>query len=129
MLQHFAVDGEADGELVGVGDFVGGDDGGAERAEGGEAFAHGPLRGSELHVARADIVDDGVAVDVIAPSGGGDAVAALADDEGEFGLIVGLGGVLGSTMGSPGPMMAVWSLKKTTGVVGSAMPDSLAWSR
>ena len=54
-------------ELVRVGDFVGGDDGGTERAEGGKALAHRPLRGGELHVARADVVDDGVAVDVFAP--------------------------------------------------------------
>ena len=67
VLQHFAVDGEADVECVGIGDFVGGDDGWPERAEGGEALAHRPLGARKLHVAGADVVDDGVAVDVITP--------------------------------------------------------------
>src|SRR5580704_1356679 len=93
VLEDFAVDGEADIEDVGIGDFVGGDDGGAEGAEGGEALAHGPLGAGELHVAGADIVDDGVAVDVIAPCGCGYAIAALSDHEGEFSFVVGLGGV------------------------------------
>ena len=34
---------------------------------------------------------DGVAEDVLLPVGGGDLVAGFADDEGEFGLVVGLG--------------------------------------
>lgn len=43
---------------------------------------------------RADVVDDGVAEDVLRPIGGGDAIAGPADD-GEFGLEVGLGRVFG----------------------------------
>ena len=39
VLQDFAVDGEADVERVRVGDFVGGDDGGAHGAEGGKLLA------------------------------------------------------------------------------------------
>ena len=70
-LQDFAVDGEADGKRVWVGDFVGGDDGGTEGAEGGKALGQGPLGRGELDVAGADVVDDGVAVDVVAPGRGG----------------------------------------------------------
>ena len=81
-------------------------------------------------VAGADVVDDGVAVDVFAEVRGGDAEAAFANDEGELGLVEsGWVGLLGSTIASPGPMIAEVSLKNTTGVVGSSIPDSLAWSR
>ena len=86
---------EADGEDVRIGDLVGGDDGRTEWAEGGEALGHGPLRGGELHVAGADVVDDGVAVDMVAPFLGGQAKAAVADDEGDLRLVVRLGGVDG----------------------------------
>jgi hypothetical protein len=48
----------------------------------------GPLRGSELDVARADVVHDGVAKDVLLPVGGGNLVAGFADDNGELGFIV-----------------------------------------
>ena len=125
VLQDFAVDGEADGELMRVGDFVGGDDGGADGAEGGEALAHGPLRGGELHVAGADVVDDGVAVDVVAPSGGGDAIAAVADDEGEFGFVVGLGGVFGQDDGFAGADDGGGQLEEDDGVWGC--PCRIRW--
>ena len=45
--------------------------------------------GGHLEIARADVVDDGVAEDVIQRVGGGDMAAAASDDESEFGLIIG----------------------------------------
>jgi len=63
------------------------------------------------------------------PLVGGEAIAAAANDEGEFSFVVGLGGVDGRTMGSPGPMIAEGSFMNTTGVLGRARPDSMAWSR
>ena len=88
--------------MVGVGDLVSGDDGWAEGAEGGEGFAEGPLRGGELDVAGGDVVADGVAEDVLLPVGGGDLVAGFGDDEGEFGLVVGLGAEFGEDDGDVG---------------------------
>jgi hypothetical protein len=102
VLQGFAVDGEGDLEVVGVGDFVGGDDGRAEGAEGWKRLRHRPLGRGELNVAGGDVVDDGIAVDVVAPGGGGDAIAAAANDEGELGFVVGLGGVAGEDYGVAG---------------------------
>ena len=67
---------------MGVGNFVGGDDGRAHGAKGGKAFGERPLRGLALDVAGADVVDDGVAVDMALPLVGGDAVTAVADNEG-----------------------------------------------
>src|SRR3569833_2774498 len=76
VLKLFAIDGEADVETVRVGDFIGGNNRGAKRTKCREALGHGPLGGGELDVPSADVVDDGVAIDVIAPGGGGDAEAA-----------------------------------------------------
>ena len=52
---------------MGVGNFVGGDDGGAHGAKGGEAFGERPLRSLALDIAGTDVVDDGVTVDVALP--------------------------------------------------------------
>ena len=76
--------------LWGSGTLVGGGDGGAEGGEGGEGFSERPLRGGELDVAGADVVDDGVAEDILLPVFCGDLVAGFADDYGELGFVVGL---------------------------------------
>jgi hypothetical protein len=48
-----------------------------------------------LHVAGADVVDDGVAVNVVEGFIGGDAIASATDDEGKLSFVVRLGGVDG----------------------------------
>src|ERR1039458_10899748 len=70
-LQQFAVDGGADVEGVRVGDFVGGHDGGSHGGERIEGLADHPLRGAHLEIARADVVEVGIAADVVAPLFGG----------------------------------------------------------
>jgi hypothetical protein len=92
-LHDLAGEGEFDVEGVGVGDFVFGGDEGAEWGEGGKAFAECPLRGGKLDAAGADVVADGVPEDVVERVGRGNAMAAFTDDDGELGLVVGLGGV------------------------------------
>ena len=92
VLQLFAVDGQPDVQVVRVGDFIQGDDARAHGREGVEALADGPLGGGHLIIARADVVQDGVAEHVVAPVRRTDVAAALADDEGELGLVVGFGG-------------------------------------
>ena len=115
VLQDFAVDGKADVESVGIGDFVGGDDGGTERAESGEALAHRPLGAGELDVAGTDIVDDRVAVDVITPCRRWNAITAFTDDEGEFSFVVGLGRVFGEHDGFAGSDDRGWELEENDG--------------
>jgi hypothetical protein len=95
VLQGFAIDGELDVEGVGIGDFVGGSDGGTDGGEGGEGFSKSPLRGRELDVAGADVVDDGVAEDIVHGGGFRNLIARFADDEGELGLVVWLGAEFG----------------------------------
>ncbi len=76
-------------ELVRIGDFVGGDDPGTHGRERVERLAHQPLRSGALVIAGRDVVDDGVAEDVIGPAFGRDVAAASADDESEFGFVIG----------------------------------------
>ena len=56
-----------------------------------------------MEIARADVVEVGVAEDVVAPVFGRNVAAALADDEGHLGLVVGLGGVFGQHDGLAAP--------------------------
>ncbi len=73
--------------------------------------------GRHLEIARADVVDDGVAEDVIAPMRLGNVAAALADrprrtrPRSPAGL-----NSCGSTIGWPGPITEVGYLEKTVGV-------------
>src|SRR5690348_2879736 len=73
VLAALAVDFEPEVEVLGVGDFVGGDEPGAQRAEGVAAFAFGPLAAAFLlEGAFADVVRDAVAGDVPRGVGFGD---------------------------------------------------------
>jgi len=74
-----------------------------------------------LHVAGTDVVDDGIAVDVLAPFIGGNAVAAFADDEGQFGFVVGLGGVFGEEDGVAGADDGGGQLEKDDGRGGDGL--------
>ena len=65
VLQDFAADGELDVEAVRVGNFVCGDNGRSDGAKGVEALAQRPLRCGQLDVSRTDVVEDGVAEDVL----------------------------------------------------------------
>ena len=53
-----------------------------------------PLAGGHLEIARAHVVEDGVAEDVFAPVRFRNVAAALADDHRELGFVIRLGGVL-----------------------------------
>ena len=118
VLKHFAADGEPDVEVVGVGDFVGGDDGGAEGAEGVEALCHGPLGGGELDIAGADVVEDGVAEDVVMPVFFRDAAAGLSDDDRELNLVIGLLGERRDADGLFGSDDGGWEFGKDGGEFG-----------
>ena len=61
----------------------------SERCEGVEGFAAGPLALGVLDGAVADVLGCGVAEDVAGGGGGGDVADFAADDDGEFGLVVG----------------------------------------
>lgn len=89
ILQRFAADFELNIEVVGIGDLIGGNDPWAHRGECIEGLAHQPLRGSALVIAGADVVDDGVAEDVLRPVGGGDLAASFADNKSEFSFVIG----------------------------------------
>ena len=64
-LQNLAADFERDIQRVRIGDLILGDDARPHGREGVEGLAHQPLRGGVLVIARADVVDDGVAEDVL----------------------------------------------------------------
>ncbi len=74
-------------ELAGVGDLVGGDHPGPERAAGREILAGGE-RVVELIVAVARLVGAGVAGDVLESALARDVPARLADDEGELAFVI-----------------------------------------
>ena len=77
-------------EVLRIGDLVGGDEHRAHRAERVERLAARPLTVAELEVARRDVVEAGVAEDVIEGVGLADATSRPADDDGELGLVVDL---------------------------------------
>jgi hypothetical protein len=62
----------------------------AKWREGVEAFPQRPLRSGHLDVACTDVIHDGVAEDMFLPSIGWNVLSAFADDECQFGFIVGL---------------------------------------
>jgi len=92
VLHGFTVEQSADSEGVGVGDYVAGDEDGAERAKRIEAFALAPLAATAvaLPVAGGDVVCAGIAENVVEGIGAGDVFTALANDDGEFAFVVDL---------------------------------------
>ena len=94
-LHLLAVEGEADLDRVVRPGLVGGDQ---RRPAGGgavEDLAGHPLRGGELEVAGGEVVEQRVAGEVVERVGLGDFLGALADDEGDLGLVVDLAAVGG----------------------------------
>src|SRR5262245_3934396 len=87
-LPHLPVHAHHDVEALRVGQFVGRHQHGAHGAEGVEGFALEPLGVPLLQVARGDVVDDGVAEDVLEGVGAADVVSARPDDRGQFHLVV-----------------------------------------
>ena len=81
-------------QVVGVGDFVFGDDGGAEGAEAVEAFAAGELAAAEgfvaLPVAGGNIVGTGVAEHVLEGVFAAHVLGGFADHDGQLGFVVDL---------------------------------------
>ena len=65
VLEDLAVDGAADREPLRIADLVGGHEDRAHRAERVERLAAGPLAVAELEVAGRDVVEAGVAEDVV----------------------------------------------------------------
>src|ERR1035441_6174024 len=89
VLQAFAVDLDADVQVVRVRNLVGRHDPGAHGRKGIERFSHQPLGGGALVVAGAYIIDDGVTEDVAGPILRLDMTASDANNKGELGFIVG----------------------------------------
>src|SRR5580698_760731 len=86
---------DGDGRAAYGVDFVGDD--GADRAEGVEAFAAGPLAVGLLDVASGDVVDADVAANVGADVFvGADLMATAGDNDAEFALEVDAGGDAGN---------------------------------
>ena len=90
ILQGVAVKDRADTEGIRIGNFVAGDEYGAEWREGIEGLAAAPLAAAAvaLPVAGGDIVGAGVTEDVGEGVGAGDVFATLANDDGELALVV-----------------------------------------
>ena len=84
----------ADGQVLRVGDLVGRHQDRAHRAEGVERLAAGPLAVPELEVARRDVVEAGVAEDVVERVGGCYPARRAPDDDGELRFVVDLAGQL-----------------------------------
>ena len=63
--RSLAVDGGGDVQRRGIGDLVGRDDAGAHGSEAVQALAEVPLFVAGLHVPGGDIVENGVAEDVV----------------------------------------------------------------
>lgn len=89
-MEGFVADGGADAEGLGVGDFVGGDEAGSERAKSIEAFSTAPLAaaGDFLPVAGTDIIGAGVAEDGLESVLFSSVFCAAGDDDSEFALVV-----------------------------------------
>ena len=96
VLVAVTVDFEPHAEVLGVGDFVGGDEPWADGAEGVCGLALDPLAGAfELEGALGEVVDDAVAGDVGEGVGLGDVAGFLADDDAQFDFPIGLEGAAG----------------------------------
>ena len=130
VLAALAVDFEPELEVLRVGDFVFGDEPGAEGAEGVAAFAFGPLAAAVfLERAFGDVVGDAVAGDVVEGVG--------------LAYVFGLGSPMttpsstsqsvwveprGMRMSSLGPTIALVAFMKRMGSLGMAAPVSAACS-
>ena len=91
VLAALAVDFEPELQVLRVGDFVFGDEPGAERAEGVAAFAFGPLAAAVfLEGAFGDVVEDAVAGDIVERVRLAYVLGRLADDDAELDFPVGL---------------------------------------
>ena len=96
VLAANAIDVQPDFDVLGVGDFVFGDEPGAEGAEGVAAFALGPLAATVfLEGPLADVVGDAVAGDIVEGVGLADVLGLRADDDAELGFPVGLSAAAG----------------------------------
>lgn len=89
-LHHFAVQNALDIEHLRIGDFIGGRDEGADRRKAVEAFAAHPLAIGELQVAGRNVIQAGIAEDILQRVRLCDFARAAADDHGQFGLEVDL---------------------------------------
>ena len=92
VLPLLAVEDGLDFQGVGIGDFILGDEGRAERTEGVERLAAAPLAASKilLPIAGRDVVAAGVAEDVVEGVFLGGVLAGLADDDGELAFVIDL---------------------------------------
>ena len=87
-LQNFAVDGELNVQIVGVGDLVGGDQGLPHGAESVKGLAHGPLAGAHTVIPCAHIIEGQVARHIVQSVRGPFITGRASDDKGEFSLVV-----------------------------------------
>src|SRR5499425_2146937 len=87
-LPHLPVHAHHDVEGLGIGQFVGRHQHGAHGAESVEGLALEPLGMPLLQIARGDVVDDGVAEDVLEGVGAADVVAARPNDRGQLHFVV-----------------------------------------
>ena len=91
VLHPLAVDFEPEFQVLRIGDFVFGDEPGAEWAEGVAAFAFVPEAAAVfLERALGDVVRDAVAGDVVEGLGFADVLGPLADDDAELDFPIGL---------------------------------------
>lgn len=92
VLDGFAVQKGPNPEILGVGDFVGGDETGTEGAESIEGFPTAPLATAcvFLPVAGTDIIGAGVARHIVESFGCGDIFTIPSDDHGEFAFVIDL---------------------------------------
>ena len=90
ILDGFAIEKSANLQILGIGDFVGGDEAGAEGAESVEGLSATPLTsaGVFLPVTDTDIVRTGVACDIVERFRGGNVFTITSDDDGEFAFVV-----------------------------------------
>ena len=90
VLHGLAVDDRLDGECVGIGNVLRGDQRRAQRTEGGEGLAPAPLAPAplQLPVTGADVVAAGVPQHVVQRLFASDVVAAPADHHGQLRLVV-----------------------------------------
>ena len=130
VLEDLVVDPALDLERLRIGDLVGRHEGRAHRAEGVERLATRPLAVAELEVARRDVVEGGVAEDVLEGVGGRHAAGGSSDDDGELGLVVDLRRQRGSQrISASGPTIELGHLAKIRGAGGVSTPSSSACSR
>ena len=129
-LHDLAVHEALDPQRLRVGHLVGSDQRRAHRAERVERLAAGPLAVAELEVPGGDVVEAGVAEDVVERLGLGDPARRPPDDDGELRLEVDLCRQrrIPPDLG-PGPTTELDHLEKISGADGASTPSSLVWSR